>query len=289
MKKYDVSSNAKINLGLNVGSKNEKGYHFIDSLMIPIDLSDHMLITIYDEEGCLNISCDNPSVPTDNKNTLYKVYTSFFEKINIQKPKIEIFLEKKIPMQAGLGGGSSNAAFFLKVLNQHHGNILSEVELVALGMSVGSDVSFFLYNKAARVRGVGEIIQPIERETPAYSLLLIKPKNIGIDTKYAYDCFDAQENIDIANIEKIIEAFFSKNIINIQTFAKNNLEQAVLRNHFELQFFKNTLENIFLNKIFLMSGSGSTFFTFIDENEKLWLETRINTFVDEAEYYFCKI
>ncbi len=107
MNKYKIYPNAKINIGLNVYQKAGDGYHEIDSVMSPIDLSDEMDITFYSEIGDLKISCSDKNIPTDERNILYKAYEIFFENSKKHKEKIEISLTKNIPSEAGLGGGSS--------------------------------------------------------------------------------------------------------------------------------------------------------------------------------------
>ena len=174
MTEYRIFSNAKINIGLNVFQKESDGYHNIDSIMAPIDLFDEMEITFYSEIGDLKIECSDSSIPTDERNILYKTYKIFFEESKREKEKISIFLTKNIPSEAGLGGGSSNAAFFLKLLNEHYRNIYSESKLEELAMKIGSDVPFFIKNKTARVRGKGNKIELVENNLKD-SVILIKP------------------------------------------------------------------------------------------------------------------
>ena len=105
MNKYKIFPNAKINIGLNVYQKAGDGYHEIDSVMSPIDLSDEKDITFYSEIGDLKISCSDKNIPTDERNILYKTYKAFFEESKKEKRKIDIILKKNIPSEAGLGGG----------------------------------------------------------------------------------------------------------------------------------------------------------------------------------------
>ena len=182
MNKYKIFSNAKINIGLNVFQKEDDGYHNIDTIMTPIDLSDEMDITFYSELGDLKIECSNKNIPTDEKNILFKTYKVFFEESKKEKEKIDIILKKNIPSEAGWGGGSSNAGFFLKLLNEHYGNIYNEKELENLAMKIGSDVPFFIKNKTARIGGKGNKIELVENNLKD-SIILIKPINFGVSTK----------------------------------------------------------------------------------------------------------
>ena len=203
MNKYKIFSNAKINIGLNVFQKEDDGYHNIDSIMAPIDLSDEMDITFYSELGDLKIECSDKNIPTDKKNILFKTYKIFFEESKKEKEKIYIFLKKNIPSEAGLGGGSSNAGFFLKLLNEHYGNIYNEKELEGLAMKIGSDVPFFIKNKTARVSGKGNKIELIENNLKD-SIILIKPINFGVSTKEAYESFDNLKNSKISPLYPIV-------------------------------------------------------------------------------------
>lgn len=112
--KFSLKSNAKINIGLNVTGVLPNGYHLLDMIMVPVSLSDRLEGEIDEEEGELEIKTNKPSIPTGKENILWKIYDKFYEKSGLAKRKVEIYLEKFIPHEAGLGGGSSNGAFFLR-------------------------------------------------------------------------------------------------------------------------------------------------------------------------------
>ncbi|MCI5725827.1 MAG: 4-(cytidine 5'-diphospho)-2-C-methyl-D-erythritol kinase, partial [Fusobacterium sp.] len=120
LNRYTIFPNAKINLGLNVYKKDESGYHELDTIMLPIDLKDELDILIFERIGNLKIVCSDENIPIDEKNILYKTYKLFFKKIKKENLEINVNLKKNIPSEAGLGGGSSDAAFFLKVLNEYY-------------------------------------------------------------------------------------------------------------------------------------------------------------------------
>lgn len=112
LKTYRLRANAKINIGLNILRKKENGYHELDMTMLPISYYDMLTLRVFSESGNLRIFCRNKSIPTDKKNILFKVYEKFYEKTKIKPLKIKISLKKRIPPEAGLGGGSSDGAFF---------------------------------------------------------------------------------------------------------------------------------------------------------------------------------
>ncbi len=288
MNKYKIFSNAKINIGLNVFQKENDGYHEIDSIMAPIDLSDEMDIIFYSEAGKLKIECSDKNIPTDERNILFKTYKIFFEESKKEKEKIDIYLKKNIPSEAGLGGGSSNAGFFLKLLNKHYGNIYNEKELEELAMKIGSDVPFFIKNKTARVGGKGNKLEVIENNLKD-SVILIKPIDFGVSTKEAYNSFDNLKEVKYADFDKIIKCLKDNNRIVLESHIENSLEQGILKINTDIKMLKIALNSVISGKKFFMSGSGSTYYTFVTELEKSQIETRLKTFVDNVKIMICKI
>ena len=287
MNKYKIFSNAKINIGLNVFQKESDGYHNIDSIMAPIDLVDEMDVTFYSDLGDLKIECSDKNIPTDERNILYKTYKAFFEESKKEKRKIDIILKKYIPSEAGLGGGSSNAGFFLKLLNEHYGNIYNESELEELAMKIGSDVPFFIKNKTARVGGKGNKVDLVENNLKD-SIILIKPLDFGVSTKEAYESFDNLKEVKYANFDKIIECLKGNNRVALENSIENSLEQGILETDINIKMLKMTLNSVISGKKFFMSGSGSTYYTFVTELEKSQIETRLKTFVDNVKIIICK-
>ena len=286
LNKYKIFSNAKINIGLNVFEKNEDGYHDIDSIMVPVTLADEMEIEIYNESGNLEIECSEKKIPTDERNILYKAYKVFFENIETKELKIKVLLKKNIPSEAGLGGGSSNAAFYLKVLNEYSGNIYSLEELEKISMRIGSDVPFFIKNKTARVGGKGEKIREVENNLED-GLILIKPE-FGVSTKEAYNNFDNLDEKKYSNFDEIESCLKTNNRVGIEKNIENSLEQAI-ENNIDIKMLKMTLNAVLPNKRFFMSGSGSTYYTFVTETERAQVETRLKTFVDNVKIIICGI
>ncbi|ASS39327.1 4-(cytidine 5'-diphospho)-2-C-methyl-D-erythritol kinase [Fusobacterium sp. oral taxon 203] len=286
LNKYKIFSNAKINIGLNVFQKESDGYHNIDSIMAPIDLSDEMNVTFYSNLGDLRIECSDKNIPTDERNILYKTYKAFFEDKK-EKEKIDIILKKNIPSEAGLGGGSSNAAFFLKLLNKHYGNVYNESELQELAMKIGSDVPFFIKNKTARVSGKGNKVEIVENNLKD-SIILIKPLDFGVSTKEAYESFDSLKEVKYADFDKIIKNLKEGNRIALESNIENSLEQGILKTDINIKMLKMTLNSVISGKKFFMSGSGSTYYTFVTELERSQIETRLKTFVDNIKIIICK-
>ncbi len=286
MNRYTIFPNAKINLGLNVYKKDESGYHELDTIMLPIDLKDELDILIFERIGNLKIVCSDENIPIDEKNILYKTYKLFFKKIKKENLEINVNLKKNIPSEAGLGGGSSDAAFFLKVLNEYYDDYFNIEDLKKIAFEIGSDVPFFLENKASRIFGKGEKINILESILET-NLILLKP-NFGISTKLAYETFDELKEVKYSNLKEIEKGILTNDINLIEKNVENCLEQAVQNNE-NIRILKSSLKAILPNKKFFMTGSGSVFFAFISENEKDFLETRIKTFLDNIKIFICKI
>ena len=263
--KFSLNSNAKINIGLNVTGVLPNGYHLLDMVMVPISLSDKLNGEIFEELGDLEITTNKPSIPTGKENILWKIYDRFYEKSGLPKKKIKVYLEKVIPHEAGLGGGSSNGAFFLKALNSYHNNFFSQEELIEIGKSVGADIPFFIVNKPSRVGGIGEKIEVIENNLEA-DIILIKP-NFGVSTARAYKNMYMLNNKKDADIDKIIAGLHEGNLTSVEKNIENHLEQGLLLEDSNIIEFRKKLANISDMKFF-MSGSGSAYYAFTQNGEK---------------------
>ena len=224
--KFSLNSNGKINIGLNVTGVLPNGYHLLDMIMIPISLSDKITGEIEDISGTLEIKTNKADIPVNEDNILWKIYDKFYNESGISKRKISLYLEKIIPHQAGLGGGSSNGAFLLKLLNEFHGNFFSQERLIEIGKSVGADIPFFLINRSARVRGIGEDIEIIENNLKN-SIILIKPQ-FGVSTGKAYKNMSMLNNKRDANIDKIIFGLKENRVDIVEDNIENHLEQGLL-------------------------------------------------------------
>lgn len=258
--KIKIDSNAKINIGLNIVGKLENGYHLLDMTMLPIDLCDHLTIEISPCEGKLTIETNKEDIPIGEDNILYKIYKAFYNKIGENSKEVNIFLEKKIPHQAGLGGGSSNGAIFLKVLNKYHGNPLSLSQLIEVGKKIGADIPFFILNKPTRVTGIGENLEEIENNLDV-KLIIIKPK-FGVSTQKAYENFKNIIEVKKADINEIIEGLKTNNLKKVTKNIVNNLEDGLLLTDTNIIRFREELEK-FSELEFFMSGSGSAYFAFL--------------------------
>ncbi|HOB72664.1 MAG TPA: 4-(cytidine 5'-diphospho)-2-C-methyl-D-erythritol kinase, partial [bacterium] len=187
----ETKTPAKINAFLKITGKDEvSGMHYIESLMIPVNLYDVLKIK-ESPEFEIETSGINEVIPKE-KNIIFKTFNSFKSYINMPVPDFKIILEKSIPTGAGLGGGSSNAAGFIMFLNKYLGLDLSLKRLNEIASSVGSDVPFFLYGSPAFISGKGEIVEPLKLERVNKYLLLLYPEII-VNTRNAYALFDKKK------------------------------------------------------------------------------------------------
>jgi 4-diphosphocytidyl-2-C-methyl-D-erythritol kinase len=257
-----ITSNAKINIGLNITEKLPNGYHLLDMIMVPISLADKLEIKFNSQKGKLNISSNIKDIPCDEKNILYKVYKAFYEKTQIEPEDIDVYLEKNIPHEAGLGGGSSNGGFFLKELNKFHNFVLSDEDLSLVGKSVGADIPFFLKNTPCRVKGIGEKLEKIQNNLDC-DVILIKPK-FGVSTKKAYELYSKLDEKKFANIDEVLSGLKENNLKKVCENIENMLEQGLLIDDENIQNFRNRIKETGLD--FFMSGSGSCYYILSSKN-----------------------
>lgn len=253
MKKY--FSPAKINIGLNIISKRDDGYHNIETIFYPIKLFD---IMTFKESNKFEIECSDKSIPTDEKNLIYKARNILSEFVN-QELNTRVELEKTIPVFAGLGGGSSNAATTLVALNEIFNLNLDKKILLNLASKIGSDVPFFILNSPAYAEGRGEILKPLPDFKLNYKILLIIP-DIKISTAWAYSNFKvSKKQIELSLIQSTQE--FEKYRDKIT----NDFEEIVFPFFPELSEIKNKL--LEFGAVFaLLSGSGSSIYGFFEQN-----------------------
>ena len=242
---------AKINLTLEIVNKRDDGFHNIKSIMQTINLYDFLDISAeYSNKSKITLSGNNKEIPYNEKNLVHKACALFLEKTKINA-EIKIYIDKNIPVSAGLAGGSTDAAGTIYGLNELFENPLAKEELHELCASLGSDLNVCLEGGCLLATGRGEKIQKLN--TVEMPVTLIKPKNLGISAKEAYTKYSLKEiKPKYEMTEKLLNALEKKE--DIKRFLYNDLEYAVFDDYQELQFIKKTLPDS------IMSGSGSTYF-----------------------------
>jgi 4-diphosphocytidyl-2-C-methyl-D-erythritol kinase len=177
MNSVTLPARAKLNLYLDIVGKRDDGYHNIVTEMQEIDLADTVTVTL--KETGIRVTCDNPALPTDNRNIAYRAAELFHT-------GSEIHIEKRIPVMAGLGGSSADGAAVLKGLNQLHKRF-TEIELLKIGARLGADVPFCLTGGRAKCEGIGDIITPLP-DLPGQFYLIVR-SDFCCDTKFAYSLY----------------------------------------------------------------------------------------------------
>lgn len=271
---------AKINLFLHVLRKRPDGYHDLASVMQQISIYDELEFNLRPEG--IRLSCPGTDLPTNEDNLIYRAAKALFSYTGY-KGGIEIILNKKIPLAAGLGGGSSDAATTLSALNDFCSLNVSQNELLKIGAKLGADVPFFLFGRQAFATGIGDELQVISG-IPQLYLVLIKPA-FGLSTKAVY------EGLNLTLTKK-------KNNYSIPRFyvmddvireLHNDLESVSLHMHPELNDFKQMLVKEGALGA-LMSGSGPTLFgIFADEKSaKEAREAILKKVTSECLVFFSK-
>jgi 4-diphosphocytidyl-2-C-methyl-D-erythritol kinase len=257
-----IRAPAKINVGLRVLGKRVDGYHLIDTIMVPISLYDEIHITKVAQNGGdvrnpLTVTCDNPEVPSGAGNLAYRAADLILKEMDIDQP-VKIHIQKQIPIGAGLGGGSSNAAATLIGLNRllrlHH----SPQHLKKLGLSLGADVPFFLDGKPARARGIGERLTPI-KYLPRNWAVIVYP-GFPVATCWVYRNLQPKLTKHMANTSIIspLEKPFGQRRLLV-----NDLEAVTLARYPRINSLKEKLIDAGAAGA-LMSGSGSAVFGLFD-------------------------
>jgi 4-diphosphocytidyl-2-C-methyl-D-erythritol kinase len=256
----ELESRCKVNLLLNILGKRVDGFHELETVMHPVEVTDRL---VFERGGTgITLTCSEPSLPTDSQNLVYRAAASFARQAGIADG-LRIHLEKRIPLAAGLGGGSGNGATTLLGLNQLFGSPLPAESIYLLAASLGSDVPFFLQQNPALATGRGEKVTSLE-PFPALrgaAFFLVHP-GFGISTPWAYQSlarFPLALNGRSGRADKLLSLLRGEDLKLAGTEFYNSLEAPALEKYPLLVLFQDFLrENGAVAT--LMSGSGSTTF-----------------------------
>ena len=260
-KTLSLEAPAKINLLLDIICRLPNGYHSLFMVMQTVDLCDTVEVTLRGD-GKINLTCSESALPTDSKNIAYRAAENFFEATGVNCGA-DISLTKRIPFEAGLAGGSTDAAAVLKALNELCGTNLTVQQLCAIGVKLGADVPFCIRGGTMLSQDIGQVLA----ELPALkdcSIVLVKPE-AGVSTKEAYAAFDSCGNIRHPDCTAMLHAAANSDFDGITANVGNVFEQfievpqraeikAIMRSHGSLAC--------------CMSGSGPTVFGIFDNEEK---------------------
>lgn len=248
---------AKINLTLDVLHKRPDGYHELEMVMTTIDLADRIDLT----ETGQGIQLDSTSgfVPFDERNLAYRAAALVKQRFSISKG-VHILIHKKIPVAAGLAGGSSDAAATLKGLNEIWNLGLTTEELAELGLELGSDVPFCVVGGTAIARGRGENLIPIAPPPPCW-VVLAKPPH-GVSTAEVFGALNLKEKQERPNLDAMVQALEARDFQAVCNHLSNVLEQVTLTAYPQVAKLKERMAAFGAEGV-LMSGSGPTVFGLI--------------------------
>ena len=266
-----VKAYAKINLALKVKGKTKDGYHELDMVMLPLELHDSIDISLLPDIYETYVTCDDFSLETGEYNLCSIAVRKMKEKFKINK-SFRIHIHKNIPIGAGLGGGSANAAAVIRAIKDLLKLHISEEDELSIAKSIGADVPFCLYNIPSRSEGIGEKLTPIIVKKDYY-VLIIKPKR-GLSTKEVYSKYDEVGSSSNPQVDKLIETLKQGNTDDIPNCFGNDLENASISLLPEIQDIKDLLKNCGFN-IVLMSGSGSSVFALSENKHMVEKEAKI--------------
>ena len=260
---------AKINLTLDITGKLPNGYHTVDMVMQTVSLSDKITVEKPDSQTDSNriqLSCNKESIPCDNRNTAYKAVVCFSEYCGIVC-NVKIEVEKNIPSQAGLAGGSADGAGVLAALNRLYDTHLTKEQLSEIGAKIGADVPFCIYGGTMLATGIGTDLQKIEHsfDLKKYFILLCKP-NIGVSTPMAYQKSDSRPFAQNVHSTALINAMQQNSETDFLNSLYNDFDS--LLELTEVQHIKSVMkENGALQSV--MSGSGPTVYGIYEDTAAL--------------------
>ena len=249
---------AKINLGLNITSKREDGYHNLETIFYPVPLTDALEVKLMHDDFPSDEPCDlkitGNAVDCDEKNNLVvKAYTLLAQDFKL--PRVHTHLVKRIPMQAGLGGGSADGAFMIRLLDERFRLNMGIAEMERYASQLGSDCTFFITTEPSFATGRGEVLEPVniaEHNLQGYYIAIVKPA-IAVSTREAF------KQIICRQPEHCCRDIVRQPVETWKTVLTNDFEEPAFKQHPELADIKQRLYD--LGAVYAqMSGSGSAFF-----------------------------
>lgn len=249
----------KVNISLDVVGKREDGYHLLRMIMQTVDIYDELIFEKC-EEG-IHITCDKEFVPTDKRNLVYKAIELFNTTYKVQGG-VKVHINKNIPVEAGMAGGSTDAAAALKGVRDLYMPNVSDKELMELGVKIGADVPYCILGGTALCEGIGEVITPL-KPFQNKILVVVKP-NFGVSTVAVYKAFDINSIEKHPDTETLIDAMEKDNVLYVANNMMNLLENVTIKNHEEIQQIKEYMEKEGSLGA-MMSGSGPTVFGFFED------------------------
>ena len=264
-----VFPNAKINIGLHVVSKRSDGYHNLETVFYPVKLSDALEMAESKED---KLTVSGISVEGNPEENLVMKALHLVKK-DFELPPVQLHLHKIIPFGAGLGGGSSDAAFTLKMLNDYFSLHLKNEELKGYATQLGADCSFFIENKPAFATGTGDQLQPVDLDLSKYQVVVLKP-DFSVSTPEAYKNIIPQKpDFMLADLPHLPSEEWKDTVVN-------DFEKSIFPKYPEIEKLKEKLYE--LGAVYAsMSGSGSAVFGLFRH-----LPTDFDNFIPEGIFIY---
>lgn len=248
---------AKINLTLDVLFKREDNYHELEMIMSSVDLADYLTFTPL-EENKIEVYTNKAFLPVDRRNHVYQIIKLVKDRYDIHEGML-VEIEKKIPVAAGLGGGSTDAAATLRALNRIWKLEMTMDEMIELGMHVGTDVPYSIVGGTAFVSGRGEIVTPI-KPMPSCWVVLAKPR-ISVSTKTVFRALEVERLDYIPKSRLVADAIQADDYYGMVDNLSNALEAVTFERHPKLKQLSERMERYGMDGV-TMSGSGPTIIGF---------------------------
>lgn len=256
---------AKINIGLWVKHKRPDGYHELASIMQTISLADTVTLKEIGESG-IKIFCDHPGVPTDSTNLVHRAANVFLEHFSIE-PRLAINIDKKIPVAAGLAGGSSDAAAVLSGLARMYDKPVTMPDIMNMAARIGSDVPFVVHGGLALAEGRGELLNFFEPPRPPLTVVIAVPMGVSVSTRWAYENYQPGNNqAKERAFSLILDAYRRRDLDELRKLVFNDLESVTLHRHPQVLKIKEIL-SASGEGVVLMSGSGPSVFGLFSEKK----------------------
>lgn len=255
-----IETPAKLNIRLKVTGRRKDGYHDLVSIMVPVDLQDLLEVSVIPERR-IALTCEGFPVPSDEGNLVAKAARSFLAETGFNGG-VFIRLRKNIPVAAGMGGGSSDAAATLLALNEMFEQPLSTTQLHGMAAQLGADVPFFLYCRPSLATGIGEILEPLKR-WPKTWYVIVTPR-LEISTAWVYSRLKLE--LTEGEYEYIIDNL-NKDAIAVSDLLENDLEKVISTRYPIIDILKKTLMDAGAEGA-MMTGSGPTVFGLFSSGDR---------------------
>lgn len=254
---------AKINLGLDVLYKRNDGYHELEMIMASIDLADRLTFT-KTESNDITITTNSGFLPTDRKNNIFQAIEAMKKRYAFEGG-VHVNLQKNIPVAAGLGGGSSDAAATFRGINRLFDLEATLEEMTELAIPIGTDIPFCLKGETALVTGLGEIVTPLKRPIPQSWVVLVKPK-ISVSTPRVFSKIDV-DTLTHPNIKALQKAIENNDYTEMTQHLGNSLESYTMKKFPVVKMIKEKMLDFGVDAA-VMSGSGPTVIALCDKHSR---------------------